>query len=210
MSIEALRTEIKRAAEEESKRILLDAEQKAKNIINDAEQKAKNIMERRMQETIRKLEEKEKVELAIARIDGRKKVLDMRSKYLEEVFKEVENRLSKVPIENRELYKKVLSDFIIEGIKNLGDSKFLIRINQRDSEIINDVIEMVKKKLHNKKIEIRVSPEPLNDAGGVIIYTEDMKLYYTNTFESRLMKFKSENRNKVLEILLKSIQEVKP
>ena len=203
MSIEALKAEIKKAAEEESRRILLEAEQKAKTIISEAEQKAKSIMEKRVQETIRKLEEKEKVELAIARIDGKKKDL-------EEVFKEAENRLNKIPIENRELYKKVLSDFIIEGIKNLGGSEFLIKINQRDHEIINDVIEMVKRKLHDKKIGISVSPEPLNDAGGVIIYTKDMRLYYTNTFESRLMKFKSENRSKVLEILLKSNQEVKP
>ncbi|MGB9728538.1 MAG: V-type ATP synthase subunit E [Thermoprotei archaeon] len=210
MSIEALRAEIKKAAEEESKRILLEAEQKVKSIISEAEQRAKSIMEKRVQETIRKLEEKERVELAIARIDGKKKVLDIRSKYLEEVFKEAENRLNKIPIENRELYKKVLSDFIIEGIKNLGGSKFLIKINQRDHEIINDVIGMVKKKLHDKKVEISVSSESLNDAGGVIIYTEDMRLYYTNTFESRLMKFKSENRSKVLEILLKSNQEVKP
>jgi vacuolar-type H+-ATPase subunit E/Vma4 len=210
VSIEALRAEIKKAAEEESKRILLEAEQKVKSIISEAEQRAKSIMEKRVQETIRKLEEKERVELAIARIDGKKKVLDIRSKYLEEVFKEAENRLNKIPIENRELYKKVLSDFIIEGIKNLGGSKFLIKINQRDHEIINDVIGMVKKKLHDKKVEISVSSESLNDAGGVIIYTEDMRLYYTNTFESRLMKFKSENRSKVLEILLKSNQEVKP
>lgn len=209
MGIEVLRSEIRKAAEEESKRILFEAEQKAKNIISEAEQKAKNIMEKRIQETTKKLEEKEKVELAIARIDGKKKVLDVKSKYLEETFKEAENRLNRIPTENPELYKKILSDFIIEGIKNLGGSKFLVKINQRDQVIINDVIEMVKKKLHNKSLDIKVSSETLNASGGVIVYTDDMRLYYTNTFESRLMKFKSENRSKVLEILLRTDQEVK-
>jgi vacuolar-type H+-ATPase subunit E/Vma4 len=203
MSIEALRLEIRKAAEEEAKRILEDAEQKAKNMLNEAEQKAKNIIEKKIQETMRKLEEKEKVELAIARIDGKKKVLDIKSKYLENVLKEAENRLNKLPLENPELYKNVLSDFIIEGIKNLEGTKFVIKITPRDQSIINEVINIVKSKL-KKNIEITVSSEFLNASGGVIVYTEDMRLYYINTFESRLMKFKSENRGKILDILLKS------
>ncbi len=206
MSIDSLKLEIRKTAEEEAKRILADAEEKAKNILNDAEQKAKNIIERKIQETVKKLEEKEKVELAIARIDGRRKVLDVKSKYLEMVFKEAENRLNKLPLENPELYKNVLSDFIIDGIKNLEGTKFIVKINQRDQAIINDVINLVKAKLgkNYKNIEIKISQEPLNASGGVIIYTEDMRLYYTNTFESRLMKFKSENRGKILDILLRS------
>lgn len=203
MSIEALRLEIRKAAEEEAKRILEDAEQKAKSILNDAEQKTKSIIEKKIQETMKKLEEREKVELAIARIDGRKKVLDIKSKYLEAVLKEAENRLNKLPLENPELYKNVLSNFIIEGIKNLEGTKFVIKITQRDRSIINDVISTVKSKF-KENIEITVSPEPLNASGGVVVYTEDMKLYYINTFESRLMKFKSENRGQILDILLKS------
>ena len=206
MSMEDLKSEIYRLAEEEAKRIVDNAKEERKRILSQAEEKTKQVIDKKVQETNRKLVEKERIELALARIEARKKVLNIKFKYLDDVFKETENRLREVSDRKPSSYGDILVNYIVEAVNNLEGKKLLVQVNKRDQQIIDDVIDMAKKSLKKsgKNVELKTAPLPIDTTGGVIVYTEDMKQYYVNTFESRLAKIKSENQGKVIEILLRS------
>ena len=134
--------------------------------------------------------------LRLAGVDGLK---------AHDAFKEVGKRLKEFPEKIPTSYKHVLVSYITEEVNNLNVKEFFTEVNQRDQKIVNEVTEKIKKSLKksNKNAELHISPKPINTIGGVMINTEDNKQYYVNTFESILVKIKSENQGKVPEILLK-------
>jgi vacuolar-type H+-ATPase subunit E/Vma4 len=206
MSIEPLKIEIRENAEEEAKHIIDNAKEERKKILNQTEDQVKHIIERRIQETSKKLAEQEKIELSLARIEGRRKILNIKSKYLNDAFVETENRLKELPEKNPKFYKDILVSYIKEAINSLNGNKFFIEVNQHDQQIVGETIEIIKKSLKksNKNVELYISPTQISTIGGTIVQTDDNKQYFINTFESRLTKIKTENQGKVLEILSKS------
>jgi vacuolar-type H+-ATPase subunit E/Vma4 len=206
MSIESLKVEIRKKAEEESKHLIDTANEEGAGIINQAEEEAKRIIENKIKENDKKLTEKEKIELSLARIEGRRKILSVKSKYIADVFEEVEKRLRELPEKNPTRYRDVLFNYAVEAINNLDGKELFIKVNHHDQKIVNELTEKIKNesKKSNEIVRLQISPEFINAIGGVIISTGDKKQYYVNTFESRLTKIKSEDEGRVLEILLGS------
>jgi vacuolar-type H+-ATPase subunit E/Vma4 len=206
MSIESLKIEIRKKAEEESKHLIDTANEEGAGIINQAEEEAKRIIENKIKENDKKLTEKEKIELSLARIEGRRKILNVKSKYIADVFEEVEKRLRELPEKNPTRYRDALINYAVEAINNLDGEELFMKVNHNDQKIVNELTEKIKNesKKSNEIVRLQISHEPINTIGGVIIYTEDKKQYYVNTFESRLTKIKSEDEGRVLEILLGS------
>jgi vacuolar-type H+-ATPase subunit E/Vma4 len=206
MSIESLKVEIRKKAEEESTHIIDTANEEGAGIINQAEEEAKHIIGNKIKENDKNLTEKEKIELSLARIEGRRKILNVKSKYISDVFEEVEKRLRELPEKNPTRYRDILVSYAVEAINNLNGKELFIKVNRHDQKRVNELTEKIKDrpKKSNKIVGLQISPEPINAIGGVIIYTGDKKQYYVNTFESRLTKIKSEDKGRVLEILLGS------
>ena len=206
MSIETLKSDIRKMAGEKTKSIIDNANKEGKKILSEAEEKTKQIIDHRIQEINRKLAEREKIELAIARIEGRKRVMDIKSECLNNVFKETENRLKEISEKKQSYYENIIVNYIIEAVDKLEGEIFVIQANKKDSQIIDKIIDVVRKKLKKsgRNVELKTSPQSIDIIGGVIVYTKDMKQYYVNTFESRLLKVKSESHGKIIEILLKS------
>ncbi|MGQ9780728.1 MAG: V-type ATP synthase subunit E [Nitrososphaeria archaeon] len=204
--MEEFRSQLRRLAEEEAKRIIDDAEEESKRILKKADDEVKRAMERRLQETRIKLAEKERIELASARIEARRRVLSVKSKYLDQVFKEAENRLKEIPTQEPSIYQKVLVNYIMEALENLEGKEFMIQMNRQDQPLANKTLYLAEDALKKsgKNVKLKISPVPMDASGGVIVYTEDMRQYYVNTFESKLTKTRSESQGKIMEILLRS------
>ena len=96
MNMDDLKSEIESLVEEEVKRIVDNATEEDKRNLSQAEEKTKQVLDKRVQETNKELVEKERIALALARIEARKKVLNIKSKYLDNVYKEAENRLREI------------------------------------------------------------------------------------------------------------------
>ena len=206
MSMEELKSELRRLAEEEAKRIIEEADEESRRILAQAEDEAKKATERRRQETGRKLAEKERVELASARIEARRRISNVKSKYLDQVFIEAENRLKEIANKKTSTYQKAMVNYVAEAVKSLEGNTFMIQIRRQDQPIADRILELAEKSLSKsgKNVTLKISPTQMNSLGGVIVHTEDMRQYYVNTFESRLAKTRSENLGKIMETLLKS------
>lgn len=205
MSSEALKQEIRRTAGEKAEKALADAKSEADKILAEAESQAKKITEGRIQDSERLIEQVERSEAAKARMECARNLLSVQSRYVEEAFRQAESRVDSLPSSNPELYKSVLTRFIAEACAQLSGFRLLAVTRDSDRGMVEDIIRRLKAKEEGggRALHCSVSGESLNARGGVIFHTEDMRVYYVNTFESRFLKAREELRAKVAHTMLK-------
>ncbi len=209
MSVEALVEEIMRLAREEAERILAEAEKKAEQIISEARRKAEQIPAKKLAEIEKRLAERERVALAEARIEGRRLLLKVKSELTEKAFALAEEKLRKFVESGGPEYEEILFKLAVEALMGLGGSEYVIAVNERDRALIEKLlprIQRVVEKMKGSRVSIRVSEEPAKVMGGVIAYTGDMRQYYNNSVDARLLKFKSEGRGRILDILFGGVR----
>lgn len=189
MSLQELQTEIERKAEEEASRILETAKQEAQKIVAEASAKAASLREERTKALERKLDARERAELAIARMDRKGELLRVKSGWVKRVFEEVERRLAEVAENSGREYRELLSDLILEGITGMNGNKFIVETNARDKEAISVALGTIAEragKIKNGKVVLQIGALQTRTLGGVVVSTEDRVQYFNNTLEARL------------------------
>lgn len=205
MSSEALRQEIRRTARERAEKALADAKAEADRVLAEAETQAKRITEGRIQDSERLMDQVERSEAAKARMECARSLLSVQSRYVEEAFRQAESRVNSLPSSNPELYKSVLTTYIAEACAQLSGFRLLVVTRDSDRGLVEDILQRLKaeKESGGRALDCSVSGESLKARGGVILHTEDMRVYYVNTFESRFLKAREELRAKVAATMLR-------
>ncbi len=202
MSLEKLKSEILGNAEATIKRILSQADEEVKNIISEAERTAELIKQRRREEILKRLKEKEKAVLSRARLSGKRLLLLTEEELFRKVYEEVKDKLAN--LDRDEEYLKVLVNYIVEAVKALKENKIILSLNAKDKlflkEHMDRVLEAVKAKTGN--VELMLSDEDLDIVGGVIAYTVDGFKIYNNSLDARLKMIMDDYRSKIMNILL--------
>jgi V/A-type H+-transporting ATPase subunit E len=205
MSGEALRQEIRKAAETKAKQILVDAKQSADKIVAEAEAEAGKVLEDRVHDLEESLKQVEKSEAAKARMESSGRILGIHSRYTEEAFREAESRVKSLPTTDPVLYRSVLTNFITEAIEEVGSVRVVAVVRPSDRALAEEILKNLAgaRGAGGRGAQCSVSSESLDVTGGVVFHTDDKRFYFVNTFESRFLKAREEVRAKVMDALLR-------
>lgn len=201
MSSEALRQDIRKTASEKAEKVLAEAKAEADRVLAEADVQAKRITEGRVSDSQRLMEQLEKSEGAKARIECSRNLLAVQSRYADEAFREAESLVNVLPTSDPALYRRVLTGFIKQACAELAAPRLLVVARDEDQGTVEEILQAVGREGGGAQTLYR-STEPLEARGGVVLHTEDRRVYYVNTIESRLLKAREELRARVVETLL--------
>jgi len=122
---------------------------------------------------------------------ARLRVLKSREDHVGMILDEAKRRLGEIT-KDRNLYKRLISSLIMQGLLQLLETLVLIRCRQNDLALVEEalgaVVDEYKGKT-NKEITVKVDQEiflPPNMCGGVELVSQKGKIKISNTLESRL------------------------
>lgn len=202
--METIKAQLRFLQEMEAKEIIENAEEQAKKIVKEAEENADKIKKQKMEKLAEKLREKEALEIATRKLEGRKKNLTAESELLERALTESTVKLREICEAERSLYQESLERLVIEAAARLKGTQFQVLTNSKDKRLVKEKLRELEKKISKMKgvaTSLQVSEETLNIMGGVMLQTADKKQVFNNTFEARLTKLKEEMVSQVFSSL---------
>ncbi|MFW6375771.1 MAG: V-type ATP synthase subunit E [Thermoplasmatota archaeon] len=180
-------------------RIEKDAQRKVDNILAREEEKAEELKEEIEREKERRLDEIRKKKereiktlknriLSQAKLEARKKKLNVREEMMEKVFENAKNELGDTdPSE----YKDYLKNAVEKSTDVLGED-ITIYCNEKSESIVRDIVENI-----NPSVELENS---LDSIGGIKASSEkgaEIDL----TFEANMKRIKKDLRKEISDIL---------
>ncbi|MCS7140290.1 MAG: V-type ATP synthase subunit E family protein [Candidatus Nezhaarchaeota archaeon] len=189
-NLEGLIEAIVNEAKAEAQKIIAKAKEKAEEVIKKAiddarckaEFEASDIIKRRREEALRV----KRSELAKARMDAMKKVLDYKEKLIESVFEEAKKRVQDI-VKTQE-YKMRLIEILKEAVRVLGGGIIEVRLSRRDLSLNLD-LNVIARELSdelNKPVELRISNNPGDFLGGLVARSIETGIEVDYTIEGIL------------------------
>ena len=192
--------EINREAEQKIQYILSEAQKEAERIKEEARKRA----EARAEWILRKAQtqaetEKQRI-IANARLEVRKKRLEVQEELIQEVIAALRERLAEL---SEEEYFPMLIDLTVKALEELGGEACLVRSNEKTLKLLESRLEEFRKSVTarlGRDVEISLG-EPISTIGGVIVEAPDGSVRVDNTFEARIERFESELRAEIAKAL---------
>ena len=192
--------EINREAEQKIQYILSEAQKEAEKIKAEARKRA----EARAEWILRKAQtqaetEKQRI-IANARLEVRKKRLEIQEALIREVIDALRERLAELPEDE---YFPMLVDLTAKAIEELGAERVILKSNARTLGLIRDRFDEFKGALSEKlgrEVSIELGDE-VQTIGGVVVETPDGAVRVDNTFEARIERFEGELRAEIAKAL---------
>jgi len=192
--------EINREAEQKIQYILREAQEEAEKIKAEARKRA----EAKAEWILRKAQTQAEIErqriIANARLEVRKKRLQVQEELIQEVIKALRERLAELPEDE---YFAMIIDLAASAIKELGSESVVVRSNERTLKMLSKKLDEFKTALSEKlgrDVEVTIG-EPISTIGGVVVETPDGSVRVDNTFESRIERFEGELRAEIAKAL---------
>lgn len=195
-------------------RILKDAREQAEGVIADANKSAERVIEKQKQLAFQNAEKN--VEALLNRaandadiirgkvsIDIKKQadwiVLSEKNRLINSVLDEVKNKLNNM--QKSEKYIHFLKKLIIDAGTVLDGGTLQVILNENDSKLVQfDELEKEISDRSGAQTQLKVS-EQKNSPVGVIVKTEDNKIFVDNTIEAILNRREKELRLKIARFL---------
>ena len=192
--------EINREAEQKIQYLLSEAQREAEAIKEEARKRA----EARAEWILRKAQTQAEIEkqriIANAKLEVRKKRLQVQEELIREVIEALKERLAELPDEE---YFAILVDLGAQAVRELGVDTVVLRSNERTLELLKTRLNDFKKAVAEKtgvKIKVRRG-KPINTIGGLLVESLDGSVRVDNTFEARIERFESELRAVIAKAL---------
>ena len=192
--------EINREAEQKIQYLLSEAQREAEAIKEEARKRA----EARAEWILRKAQTQAEIEkqriIANAKLEVRKKRLQVQEGLIREVIEALKERLAELPDEE---YFAILVDLGAQAVRELGVDTVVLRSNERTLELLKARLNDFKKAVAEKtgvKIKVRRG-KPINTIGGLLVESLDGSVRVDNTFEARIERFESELRAAIAKAL---------
>lgn len=196
-------------------RILNDAREEAKAIIKEAKRSAETLLEKQRQlashsaekevcSLLKRAENEAAVIKGKVTTDIKRKagwlVLSEKERLVTSVLNEVKNRL--VNLQKSEEYLPVLEKLIVDAGTVLDGGTLEVMLNENDSSLPLKLNKLEKKIADGTgvKTRLKISKQQIK-AVGVIVKTNDGKIFVDNTFEAILSRREREHRLKTARIL---------
>jgi len=179
--------EIHREADQKIQYILNEAREKAEKIKDEARKRAESQADWILRKAYTQAEiEKQRV-IANARLEVRKKKLEVQESLIREVLQELKARLSSLPDGD---YFEILVSLTGEAVAELGMGKVVVSSNERTLELIASRLDEF-----SEKVGAEVSlGRAIETIGGVVVGDPDGTVRVDNTFEARIERMENELR----------------
>lgn len=204
MSIESLTLYIREKTQDRIAKITEEADAAAKKIIQDAESRASVVKEETLSKLKKEMEEKEKAELSQARIEGKRRIMQVKESYLEKVSNETYERLKAMAEKGDSEYVRALLGFANEAVSSLGAGGVLVFANVRDRDILRKHLSGISGAASQSGRAggvVKVADEPIATIGGVLAQTNDGRRVFGNTLETRIDSTLKKLRRELLAVL---------
>jgi vacuolar-type H+-ATPase subunit E/Vma4 len=204
LSLSEIRSEIDKKTEEEISKILENAKDEAEGLIAQANARAETIRKERASALAKELDEEERSQLAILRMDLRGELLRVKQKWSSRVFEQAEARIEQLVEKDRAEYRELLHKLVLEGIANLKGNKFIVETNSRDQEIIAEDLRIISEKatrIKKEQVQLQTRLMPKTGLGGVVVYADDGTQQYGNTLDARLFAASQNLAGQISKIL---------
>jgi V/A-type H+-transporting ATPase subunit E len=196
-NIEMLTQAVMSEAHDEAARVLTEARAKAEGIRKQAQIQAAAEREAILGRAATEAERSQRQAVVSAQMKARMLELHQREKRLKDVFDAAEQKL--VSVQTWKDYDEIAVQLAREALIHLGSKSAQIHADARTKHALTRVaLEKLSKELEMK---ITVN-EPLDRGIGVIVRTEDGRMQYDNTLETRLVRLQSTLRSSVYHILM--------
>jgi V/A-type H+-transporting ATPase subunit E len=202
--MENLKSQIKFTQEIEAKEILEDATEQAGRIIKEAEETATKIKGQKTQEVAEKVREKEASQLDSARLEGRKKISNVKFQLEDEALAQAMERLKEIVTTSSSVYEESMRKLIIAAAAEIRATDLEILTNSRDKEFVKSRLAELKKEISKMKgvqVSLKIGEESLNTVGGAMVRDKDKKQIFNNTYEARLTQVKKKLLGEVSDSL---------
>jgi len=192
--------EINREAEQKIKYLLDEAQKQAEEIKREAEDRGKA----KAEWILRKAETQAEIEkqriVASARLESRKKKLEIQEELIKEVFQELRDRLSSLPDDE---YIDTIKALLLESLRELEADSVVLRSDEKTLALIKEKSRSIKAYITRnlgRKVEMELG-EPIHTMGGVLVESADGRIRVDNTFEARISRLESELRARIAKAL---------
>ena len=196
-NIEMLAQAVMSQADSEAERILAAAGAKAEAIREQARQQATAEREKILEQASRDAERIRKQTIASSQIKARMLELEQREKILAEVFETSLQKLTSV--QKWKEYDRIADQLLREAVVHLGAQAAHVYADAVTKRL------MTKERLAkmSKELKVKLSLKgQLKHGTGVIVETEDGRMQYDNTLETRLSRLQNTLRSPVFHILM--------
>lgn len=208
--MENLKSQIKFIHEMEAEELVEEAEEEARKTVKEAEERAAQIKKEKMQEVSEKLHDREASELAVTKLDGKKKILNLKSRLVEEAITKSIDKLKTIVEGGKAQYKNSLERLITEGATKLKGTQFQILTNSGDKKLVKESLKELEKKISKLKgatVSLQIGEETLKTLGGTIVQTMDKRQAFNDTLEARLTWIRQEKIGEIFDSLFKGAEE---
>ncbi len=196
-NIELLTQAVMSQADEEAEKILSAAKTKADAIRQQASQQAAAEGERILEQASRDAERIRRQTVASAQIKARMLELEQREKILADVFAAAREQLTNV--QRHKDYPRIVDQLLREAVTHLGTESVQIHADAATKRLLTQ--ERLAKISKDLKIKLSLKGQ-LKAGTGLVVQSEDGRMQYDNTLETRLNRLENALRSPVYHILM--------
>jgi len=196
-NIELLTQAVMSEADSAAEQILSAARAKAEAIRQQAREQAKAESEQILEQASRDAERQRRQAIASAQIKARMLELEQREQILAEVFEAARKQLSSV--QRWKEYGQIADQLLREAVIHLGAKAAEIHADEATKRFLTkEHLSKISKELN---VSLSVKGQ-LKEGTGVIVQTEDGRMQYDNTLETRLSRLQNNLRSSAFHILM--------
>lgn len=202
-SLDTLKNEILKQAEEQSISILDRAQRISERDLEFAREEAEEIIQQQRAKLQPSIDMEIKKTIASAEMEARKILLKKKDELVSRIFDEAERKMEQM--RGSEFYINMITKSIIDSVLTIGN-ELDIEFGELDknlftSELLSSIESRVRKSL-NRDVKLNFKCVGDEISAGVIIRSKDRRVILDNSFSSLIRRLKEELRGKVSEILL--------
>lgn len=193
----AITNEVLKDVQEEAQAIILKAENEAKQILKTAKEQADQNYQTIITQAKGKADNERRKIASLTEVEVRNRLLQMKEELVEAAFEKTIIKLEKFTAS--EEYKDYLVNLIEKAAKQIKSKNLFVQVNVKDKTFLKETaLNTLSKKLNCK---LTFSDKTEEFIGGCKIATEDGKITYDSTIDSRLRELKPALRVELAKIL---------
>lgn len=203
--VEAIAEEIRKRTEKEIKEILEKAKKEAEGIIGDAKIESEKTFQH---ETHSRLMIIRRRILGTAEYEARRKIILAKNEIVQKTYETALDELKKLAkgLNSKYDYWEILYQLIKEAVVTMDEPEVLVKANEKDMKYLIEHTNEIQRRIQQETgidTKIKVSPEPIETIGGVIVENYGKTKIYHNTLEGRLRKAFEKLKPELAKMLFK-------
>ncbi len=195
--LSAIAGEVLADAQKEAQALLAEAQASAKQTLRKSKEQADKTYDQLTEAASAKTDAEVRRVQSLTEVNARNMLLQMKENLIEQTYQTALEQLSNFT--HTKQYRSYLMDSVVEATKKVGAKKVRIQLNAADAAWFK--APQLKEASEAVGAELTLMKQRGEWVGGCKAQTEDQKLIYDNTIESRLKQVWPELRLEIAKLL---------